>query len=206
MPSSNTRDATITPLRLASALASTGRYQPRSVLTRAASPATLPGASIKLARVGIIVIASAVPQRRVKVRVRATGRKIRPSTRCMVNRGTNAVTMIAVEKSCGLATSVAPVTIRAGRERTVPPFSSRRRRTFSMTKTAGSTMIPKSTAPMEIRFAGIPRAWSRMKEPRRDRGITKATMVADLRFPRPRKATRTTSTSKIPSPMFLRTV
>ena len=49
---------------------------------------------------------------------------------------------------------------------------------FSVMMTAPSTMMPKSMAPSDRRFAGIPRRSMKMKAKRSDSGIVSATMNA----------------------------
>ena len=58
------------------------------------------------------------------------------------------------------------------------------RKMFSTTITAPSTMMPKSIAPSDSRFAGMPRIVRPMKVASSDSGITTATIAAARRLPR----------------------
>ena len=51
---------------------------------------------------------------------------------------------------------------------------------FSTTTTEESTMMPKSTAPIDSRFADLPRTYSIVKANRSARGMLIATMIAVL--------------------------
>jgi len=75
---------------------------------------------------------------------------------------------------------------------------------FSTTITAPSTMMPKSMAPRESRFAGIPRQVRPIKVASRESGIIKATMNAARKLPRKSRSTNVTSIA--PSARFLKTV
>ena len=117
-----------------------------------------------------------------------------------------AMMMISIEKNvgrptCRAAASIRPFTLTGS----LACFSSAiLRNTFSTTITAPSTMIPKSIAPSDSRFAGIPLMVSPMNVAISESGISAATMVAERRFPRNRNST--SITSRAPSARFLNTV
>ena len=96
----------------------------------------------------------------------AIGLKIRPSTRCKEKIGRYAAMMIRSENSVGFATSRAASRIHSSSGRSGPPPptaaplpSGTRWNRCSTRITAPSTMIPKSTAPIDSRFADIPRQY-----------------------------------------------
>ncbi len=64
--------------------------------------------------------------------------------------------------------------------------------------------MPKSIAPIESRFAGIPSAWRKMNENISDSGIVSATITAARKLTR--NAISTTSTSVIPNSRLCSTV
>ena len=66
---------------------------------------------------------------------------------------------------------------------------------FSITITAASTIKPKSTAPSEIKFAGIPTWIIPTKAAQRPSGITIATMTAPLKLAKNAYNTINTSTT-----------
>ena len=117
-----------------------------------------------------------------------------------------AVSRIAFENRIGLPICATDCWIASPIERSLAPRSSMMRSRFSATTTAESTMMPKSIAPIEIRFAGMPVRSSSRKAPSSDSGTTEATISAERQLPSPRKSTSTSSTRPMPSPMFLRTV
>ncbi len=84
------------------------------------------------------------------------------------------------------------------------PCSVRRTISASTSTTALSMMMPKSTAPSEIRLAGMPRASSMMKANSSDSGITVATISAARQLPR--NTTRIAITSAAPTSRFSPTV
>ena len=143
--------------------------------------------------------------------VSATGVKIFPSTRWNVKMGTNARMMIAFENSTGWDRSVI-VRWRTFRrcERTSNgglaenDFRARRTINASTITTALSMMMPKSTAPRDIRLADTPRAFIRMKANSRANGMTVATIRAALQLER--KITSTAVTSSAPTIRFSATV
>ncbi len=75
---------------------------------------------------------------------------------------------------------------------------------FSTTITAPSTMMPKSIAPSDSRFAGMPRIVRPMKVASSDSGIIAATIADARRLPR--NTNSTTVTSAAPSSRFVNTV
>ncbi len=82
--------------------------------------------------------------------------------------------------------------------------SSRRRRMFSITTMAPSTMMPKSIAPSDSRLAGILKWCIRMNAVSSDSGIVMATMIAARGLPR--NSSSTIDTSVMPSMSVLPTV
>ena len=76
-----------------------------------------------------------------------------PATPVIVKSGRNATPMMSVENVIGPATSRDACRIRSG---IVPfPCGPRCRKMFSIMMTVESTTMPKSTAPSEMRFAGV---------------------------------------------------
>ena len=69
---------------------------------------------------------------------------------------------------------------------------------------APSTIIPKSIAPKERRFAGMPISFIRIKANNKENGMVKATTNADRKFPR--KSTNTMMTIETPSNKVCETV
>ena len=67
-------------------------------------------------------------------------------------------------------------------------------------------MMPKSIAPMEMRFAGMPRKSSSMKAPSKAKGTARATTRAERQLPSPRKRIKTSSTSPMPAIILCPTV
>ena len=90
-----------------------------------------------------------------------------------------AVSRIAFEKTMGLPIWVVPSVMIAVSERNLPLRCSSRRRMFSITTTAESTMMPKSIAPSEMRFAGMPLRSRSMNAPRSATGTVSATTRAE---------------------------
>src|SRR5215475_11432415 len=119
----------------------------------------------------------------------------------MVNSGRKAATIIAEEKKMGRLTSCAanctarlficPVCVCE------EPSSARWRQMFSTMTTEASTIMPKSIAPMEMRFADSPRSTIMMKVNRSERGMVSATTREARQSPR--KASRIKATRTIPS-------
>ena len=58
---------------------------------------------------------------------------------------------------------------------------------FSTMTTAPSTTIPKSSAPSESRFAGMPFRFRQVAANNSENGIVRATIIAPRTFPRNRK-------------------
>ena len=114
----------------------------------------------------------------------------------------NATPMISVDENMGGPTSAAAAAIRS---RTEPRAArSRWRNRFSIMITVESTTMPKSTAPSEIRFAGVPVATIPMKAPSSASGMLRAVISAARACPRNRYST--TVTSPRPISRFSRTV
>jgi len=120
--------------------------------------------------------------------VYAIGAKIRPSWRCSVKIGMFARMMISIENSVGRPTWIVASRIVAQRVSVScgPRSSDSRRKMFSTTMTAPSTMIPKSIAPSDSRFAGMPRMVSPMNVASSESGIITATIADARRSPRNR--------------------
>ncbi len=119
--------------------------------------------------------------------VYAIGAKIRPSCRCSVKIGMCATMMMSIENSVGRPTWTVASRIvwRAdSRSSFTPPLarSANALTTFSTTMTAPSTMMPKSMAPSDSRFAGMPRMRRPMNVASSDSGIISATMPAARPF------------------------
>ncbi len=94
--------------------------------------------------------------------VLASGEKIRPSTRCSEKIGKYAAMMMSSENSVGRATSEAALNTRSasgtsGSEMPCSCVGESLWNECSTRITAPSTMMPKSTAPIESRFADMPR-------------------------------------------------
>ena len=117
----------------------------------------------------------------------AIGAKILPSCRCMVKIGRCATMMMTMENPVGRPTSV--TASRMTRTRVLTSLISaapRRRKMFSMTITAPSTMMPKSIAPSDSRLAGIFITVSPRKVPSRASGMMIETIAAARALPRNR--------------------
>ena len=110
--------------------------------------------------------------------------------------------MITVENAIGRPTCATDVKTRSPIDPS--PFDPRWRKTFSTTMTVESMMIPKSTAPSEIRFAGVPVRIIPMNATSSASGMLSAVIADPRRFPRKKK--RTTETRTIPRRRFSRTV
>ena len=141
--------------------------------------------------------------------VSATGVKILPSTRWNVKIGMNATMMIAFENSTGCARSPSvrrSTPMRDCRSASDGPsfFTASRTINASTITTALSMMMPKSTAPSEIRFADTPRACIRMNANSSASGITLATMMAARQLVR--NTISTPMTSAAPTARFSATV
>ena len=103
--------------------------------------------------------------------------------------------MITVEKAIGFPTSPTALRIRSA---TLPPaFSPRWRKMFSIMITVESITMPKSTAPSEMRLAGVPVITRPMMATRSASGMFKAVIKAARQLPRKRISTSVTS----PMPM-----
>jgi len=124
-----------------------------------------------------------------------------PATPVMVKSGRNATTMIMVEKIIGVPISPMASVMRvlSGRR-----TSARWRWMFSTTITVESTMIPKSTAPSEIRFAGVCVTTMPVNEQSSASGMLIAATQAARASPRNSQSTRLTRS--IPSTRFSSTV
>ena len=88
----------------------------------------------------------------------AIGEKMRPSTRCSRKIGRYAAMMMSSANTVGRATAVTARRIRSvavwgG----VPGGSASEVTMYSTMTTAPSTMMPKSTAPIDSRLADMPR-------------------------------------------------
>jgi hypothetical protein len=142
--------------------------------------------------------------------VRAIGLKICPSTPCMVNSGRNAASVMAVENRIALSTCRPLAKIM--RNRSVHPGAAagggysvktrrcsvsldwRLRKMFSTKITQESTMMPKSTAPIDKRFADSPMRYRIVMLNSSANGMLAPTMIALRRFPRKIHWMRNTST------------
>jgi hypothetical protein len=114
----------------------------------------------------------------------AIGEKMTPATPVIVKRGRNATPMMIVENVIGPATSRAPARMRSFM---VPfPCPPRCRKMFSIMMTVESTTMPKSTAPSEIRFAGVCELTIPINAIRSAMGMLIAVMSAALNCPRNR--------------------
>ncbi len=119
------------------------------------------------------------------------GEKITPSTPVRVKSGRKATAMMRVEKAIGPPTSVTASTSRSSRR--LSPGSARWRKQFSITITVESMMIPKSTAPSEMRLAGVAVSTMKRKATSSASGMLRAVMRAARRLPRNKSSTTTTS-------------
>ena len=112
------------------------------------------------------------------------GEKILASTRWKVKMGKKAMMIIAFENRIGLPISVA-VMSSVCRKWRISAFRCKSRVTCTMTAstktTALSTMIPKSMAPKDIRFAEIPPKSTRIKANNSDKGIMRVTKNAAIK-------------------------
>ncbi len=114
--------------------------------------------------------------------------------------------MIMIEKKISRPTSCEDASVR----RMIPAACSSgvasryRRMMLSTITTAPSTMMPKSMAPRERRFAGIPVTFIMRNAKSMETGIVVATTSADRTLPI--KNTKTTTTIVIPSHNVLATV
>ena len=132
----------------------------------------------------------------------AIGEKMTPATPVRVKRGKKATVMISTEKSMGGPISAAAERTRS---RTAPrPAPPRWRYTFSIMITVESTMMPKSTAPSEMRFAGVPVAIIPQNAASRASGMFTAASTAARAWPR--NTQRTSVTSTMPTSRFSITV
>ena len=96
--------------------------------------------------------------------------------------------MISIEKSVGRPTCTVASWITAAidcRSRG-PEWWESRRKIFSTTITAPSTMMPKSIAPSDRRLAGMPRSLSPTNVLRSESGMMSATIPAERKLPRNR--------------------
>ena len=106
----------------------------------------------------------------------AIGEKITPATPVSVKSGMNATAITSVEENIGGPTSLAASRIRSILFRF--PGTDRCRKMFSIMITVESTTIPKSTAPSEIRLAGVPVPTMPMKAIISASGMLSAVMSA----------------------------
>ena len=132
----------------------------------------------------------------------AIGEKMTPATPVSVKSGMKATPMISVEKNIGGPTSPAASRMRSMALRL--PGAARWRKMFSIMMTVESTTIPKSTAPSEIRLAGVPVATMPMKATISASGMLSAVMSAAR--PWPRNSQSTSATSTMPTSRFSSTV
>ncbi len=132
----------------------------------------------------------------------AIGEKITPDTPDSVKSGMKATAMTSVEENIGGPTSPAASRMRSMALRL--PGAAMWRNTFSITMTVESTTIPKSTAPSEIRLAGVPVATIPTNAAISASGMLSAVMSAAR--PCPRNIQSTTATSTIPMSRFSSTV
>ena len=144
------------------------------------------------------------------MKVAAIGWKVLPSTPCKVRMGANTSRMINWPKAAGrimvLAASTATF-MRSPGSRSRPNsaclFASNSS-VASITMTAPSTRMPKSSAPKLIRLPLMPKRSMPMTANRNDNGITIAVMAAARILPSIRNSTAITSSA--PSTRFLDTV
>jgi len=139
----------------------------------------------------------------------ASGEKIRPSTRCSEKIGRYAAMMMSSEKSVGRATSLAALnTVNANAPSCSPcPAPCRCDSLWNRCSTritAPSTMMPKSTAPIDSRLADMPRTYRYANDAASESGIAVATISAARKDSM--KASNTAMTSSAPSSRFLKTV
>ncbi len=147
---------------------------------------------------------------RASMKVAAIGWKVLPSTPSNVRIGAKTNRMITWPNAAGRAIFLAESA--ATRSRSIAlrgrPSSARLfpsiSRVDSITITAPSTRMPKSSAPKLIRLPLIPNLFMPITANRNDSGITKAVMAAARRLPSSRNST--TTTSRAPSVRFLATV
>jgi len=106
------------------------------------------------------------------------GPKICPSGPFIVNKGSMAQIMIMVENNKLRCTSCEARMIRS--RRGISEFSPelKRRKIFSTMMTDESTMMPKSTAPIDNRLALLPRTYSTQKANSKANGMLSATISA----------------------------
>lgn len=122
------------------------------------------------------------------------GAKIRPGTPVIVNSGMNATTMIAVEKKMGRPTCLAARTMTWGTVRPVRRSCAKWKKMLSTITSVASTMIPKSIAPSEIKFADCLISTIIVNVKSNDSGIVSATMIEARKFPRNTSRIRKTRT------------
>ena len=154
------------------------------------------------ASTGVSVSASTMAPPIANAYVIAIGEKMTPATPVIVKSGRNATPMMSVENVIGPATSRDAWRIRSG---IVPfPWGPRCRKMFSIMMTVESTTMPKSTAPSEMRFAGVSVPTMPQKATSSASGMFSAVMMAARVCPRNRNST--IETSSIPTTRFSRTV
>ena len=141
-----------------------------------------------------------------KASVQAMGEKSRPSTRCRVNIGSRARTMMKMVKKICFWTWPAARTITGPMPQ---PASLRRAAEMARVKastmtTVESTMMPKSMAPSESKLAGMPRRYMTMKAKTRAKGMARAEMRAARH--EPSRMVRRTMTMSMPSSSVRATV
>ncbi len=173
-----------------------------SVRITAFSFSSVSGEMSLLASTGVSVSAITTAPVSANAYVHAIGEKMTPETPVIVKSGMNATAKMTFENAIGPTTSRAPAKIRSF---IVPrPWLPRWRKMFSMTMTVLSTTIPKSTAPIEMRFVEMPVVTSPMNATRSAMGMLIAVMSAARVWPRKTKST--TATSPMPSSRFSSTV
>ena len=122
----------------------------------------------------------------------------------MVNKGMKATRMMIVEKKIGRPTCRAARTMVTWGGRRCAVWWLSCRKIASTMISAASTMIPKSMAPSEMRFADSPTATIIKNVNRRAKGTVKATIRAARIFPR--KTNRIRNTRIMPPARISRTV
>ena len=144
----------------------------------------------RAASTGVSVSARRIAPAMAKAYVVAIGEKMTPETPVIVKSGRNADPMMSVENVIGPPTSRAPARMRSG---IVPfPCAPMCRKMFSIMMTVESMTMPKSTAPMESRFADVPVATMPMNAMSSAIGMLSAVMMAARVFPRKRSSVSTT--------------
>ena len=98
---------------------------------------------------------------RAATTVLAIGEKMRPSTRCSMKMGRYAAMMMRSANTVGRTTDFVALSMRSSTDSAASygRLLASATRMLSMMTTPPSTMTPKSTAPMESRFADRPRSF-----------------------------------------------